>query len=77
MLAKPQTDRKSDLHKAGPFPSYPPYPYGYPGDPYGAYGAGAGAVYGGSGYGQVNIQIPQCVASSILVLANVFCSSFP
>lgn len=50
VLAKPQTDRKSDLHKAGPFPSYAPYPYGYPGDPYGAYGAGAG--YGGSGYGQ-------------------------
>ncbi|KAJ0968642.1 hypothetical protein J5N97_025559 [Dioscorea zingiberensis] len=48
VLAKPQTERKSDSHKAGLFPSYPPYPsYGYPPDPYGAYGSG----YGASGYG--------------------------
>ncbi|ONK79996.1 uncharacterized protein A4U43_C01F12640 [Asparagus officinalis] len=53
VLAKPQTDKKSDhasnSYKSGQFPNYPQYPsYGYGGDPYGAYSGG----YGSSGHGQ-------------------------
>lgn len=47
VLAKPQTDKKSDhasnVYKAGQLPNYPQYPYGYGADPYGSYGAGYGA----------------------------------
>ncbi|KAJ6821867.1 heterogeneous nuclear ribonucleoprotein R [Iris pallida] len=53
VLAKPQTDKKSDhtsSNKSGHSPNYPQYPsYGYAGDPYGSYGsAGRGQpmIYG-------------------------------
>lgn len=51
VLAKPQTDKKSDhasnSYRAGQLPTYPQYPsYAYGGDPYAGYGGGYGAAAG-------------------------------